>query len=576
MGLSGLCSGVILSPYTRSVQNRVVDSVAIHTMAGNMTAENCGYWFQSSNANASSNYGVDSEGIIYGYVDEDQAAITTNSSGVDGRAITIEVASLTDKEPFECSSKAYEALINLLVDICIRHNINLRWRNDESYAKAAARGGPVALQNMFVHRWFNPQKSCPGQFLMERQGRIADDVNTRLRSGGRAVPLLQYSQFDSSKNLEGKPVVIFIGDSRTVQMQTYVGSNQDIWSCKVSMAYDWMVKTGVPAIENSVNSNTGVCFLMGINDMSYRKASDYSNYINQCAQRWSAKGACTYFVSVNPVGSPGSGRYQSITNDKIQKWNQEVRNGLSSNVGYIDTYSVIISNYNTVDGLHYDKNTSLAIYNAIKSAVTSGTLSQYSNSATIGGRPIQIDYTKLNPYIVTIDRSTSASMRYDSLKASGVVGAILEVGYLFDSQHIKVQKFQQPLFEQQLHRINEANLECGYYVTSRARNVSEANSEIFELSIILRRRPPRLGVWVKFEPTSDKATNDAIIDQYKSALIRLGFIGRIGLYLTKESLDKISWNQHQDSWLLWIIDHVQDTSDLKTLLDPEFFDMDGI
>lgn len=576
MGLSGLCSGVVLSPYKRNVQNRKIDSVAIHTMAGDLTAENCGHWFQSPECYASSNYGVDSQGIIYGYVDEDEAAITTNSSGVDGRAITIEVASLTDKEPYECSQAAYNSLISLLVDVCKRHNMTLRWRNDKSYAMEAARGGSVALQNMFVHRWFNSQKTCPGQFLFERQGQIADAVNTRLRQGGVSVPLLQYSAFDTMRTLEGRSTVIFIGDSRTVQMKSFVGQNTDIWSCKVSMGFDWMVKTGVPTIESKVNSTTGICFLMGINDLLYKSALEYANYINQCAKRWSAKGATVYFVSVNPVGSPSNGKYGQITNEKIQSWNQEVRNNLSMDVGYIDTFSVIINSFKTVDGLHYDSSTSTAIYGIIKNAVVSGQSTMVSNLAVSGGRSIQIDYTKLNPYIITVDRNTLDSMKYEELQSSGIVGAILEAGYMFDELHNRVTRFIQPKFSNQLQRIIGANLEFGYYITSRARTLEEARSELYELTLLLRRQPPRLGVWIKLEQSYDVSTNDKIIDLYKQQLIRLGFRSKIGLYCTKESLNRITWSNHQDEWLLWIIDHVHDTSDLQVLLDPEFFDMDGV
>lgn len=184
MSYSSLATVQIWSPHKTSPRNHGIDSVAIHTMAGNMTAESCGTWFQNPSANASSNYGIDSNGTVGVYVDESDRSWCTSSRGVDNRAVTIEVASTTTSEPYECTGEAYESLIKLLVDICQRNNIaSLKWKDDKTYATIAAQGGPVDEQNMFVHRWFNTSKPCPGQYLFERQGQIANEVNKRLKNG---------------------------------------------------------------------------------------------------------------------------------------------------------------------------------------------------------------------------------------------------------------------------------------------------------------------------------------------------------------------------------------------------------
>ena len=184
MAWSSLATVQIWSPNNSGARNHTIDSVAIHTMAGNLSAEGCGQWFANSYAQASSNYGIDSSGVIGVYVDESDRAWCTSSGGVDNRAVTIEVASVTDSEPYECTPQAYEALIRLLVDICQRNNIpSLRWKNDMNCGLAAAAGGSVEEQNMFVHRWFNTDKSCPGEYLFSRQGQIATEVNTRLGNG---------------------------------------------------------------------------------------------------------------------------------------------------------------------------------------------------------------------------------------------------------------------------------------------------------------------------------------------------------------------------------------------------------
>ena len=70
MGFSTLVKGVTLSPFKSSREGTKIDSVAIHTMASNGTAEGCGSWFTDERAKASSNYGVGCDGSNGLYVEE--------------------------------------------------------------------------------------------------------------------------------------------------------------------------------------------------------------------------------------------------------------------------------------------------------------------------------------------------------------------------------------------------------------------------------------------------------------------------------------------------------------------------
>ena len=161
---------------------------------------------------------------------------------------------------------------------------------------------------------------------------------------------------------------IFIGDSRTEGMRNAVGlKSYDVWSAKTGEGYDWMVKTGVPNIENEIGEATAVIFLMGINDYGNNaRAEAYSNYINKKASIWLKKGAKVYFVSVNAVDDSKS---QIAKNDSIKAFNVKVKSLLSKNVTYIDTYNNI--NWNTVKfdstGVHYDNETYTIIYKYILS-----------------------------------------------------------------------------------------------------------------------------------------------------------------------------------------------------------------
>ena len=157
--------------------------------------------------------------------------------------------------------------------------------------------------------------------------------------------------------------VIMIGDSRCVQMKSHVGAGSDTWSCKGSMGLNWMKNTGVPNVESKIGNGTKIVIMMGVNDLYQPEA--YISYINQKASTWASKGAITYFVSVNPV----DGSYSNLTS-KIVSFNNKLKNGLNSNVRYIDTYNYLVSSgFNTSDGLHYKSDTSRKIYNYIKSNI---------------------------------------------------------------------------------------------------------------------------------------------------------------------------------------------------------------
>lgn len=195
MSNSKLISYTKLSPNHSGKRNHTIDTISIHCMAGNLTVESCGALFAQSSRQASSNYGIGSDGRIALYVDEANRSWCTSSSSNDNRAITIEVANTVAADPWPVSDAAYKSLINLLADICQRNNIKkLLWQGDKNLI------GQVSKQNMTVHRWF-AAKACPGDWLYNRHGQIASAVNARLNgstvSGGS----------DTVVNYQGKVVV---------------------------------------------------------------------------------------------------------------------------------------------------------------------------------------------------------------------------------------------------------------------------------------------------------------------------------------------------------------------------------
>lgn len=177
MSNSSLVSCTILSKNNYGKRNHAIDTITIHCMAGQLSAESCGRWFQNA-TNASSNYGVGPDGRIGLYVEEQKGAWCSSNKANDMRSVTIEVAS-DPKPPYAVTDKALEATIALCVDICRRNGIKaLVWSTSKA-DRVNHRNGC----NMTVHRDYSA-KSCPGDYLYARMGQIASAVNARLGDGG--------------------------------------------------------------------------------------------------------------------------------------------------------------------------------------------------------------------------------------------------------------------------------------------------------------------------------------------------------------------------------------------------------
>ena len=172
MSNSKLISYTKISPHRTSPRNHKIDTITIHCVVGQCAVEPLGELFQAKEA--SSNYGIGYDGKIAMYVEEKDRSWCSSNASNDNRAITIECAS-DAYEPYAINDKVYKSLIKLCVDICKRNGIKeLKWKADKSLI------GQVDKQNMTVHRWFNAYKSCPGEYIYSRLGKIAAEVNAQL------------------------------------------------------------------------------------------------------------------------------------------------------------------------------------------------------------------------------------------------------------------------------------------------------------------------------------------------------------------------------------------------------------
>nr|DAM37294.1 MAG TPA: N-acetylmuramoyl-L-alanine amidase [Caudoviricetes sp.] len=182
MSNSSLITYTKLSPNCTKPRNHKIDTITIHCMAGNCSVETCGEIFAPASRQASSNYGIGSDGRIALYVDEANRSWCSSNATNDHRAVTIEVANTVAAEPWPVSDKAYAALLNLVTDICKRNGIaKLVWSTNK-----ADRVGHLNGCNMTVHRDY-ANKSCPGDYLYSRHAAIAAEVNKRLGATATAA-----------------------------------------------------------------------------------------------------------------------------------------------------------------------------------------------------------------------------------------------------------------------------------------------------------------------------------------------------------------------------------------------------
>ena len=225
MSNSSLISYTKLSPNHSGKRTKKIDTVTIHCMAGQLSVESCGALFAKSSRQASSNYGIGPDGRIALYVDEGNRSWCTSSNANDQRAVTIEVAS-DATHPYAVRDKAYDALLDLVTDICKRNGIKkLAWSTNKN-----TRVNHLNGCNMTVHRDY-AAKACPGDYLYNLQDEIAAEVNRRLGTSGSTTPSTGGSTGTAAADIKIGDVVEFTGTKHYVSSTAKTAS-----SCKPGKA----------------------------------------------------------------------------------------------------------------------------------------------------------------------------------------------------------------------------------------------------------------------------------------------------------------------------------------------------
>ena len=202
MTASKLTDLYVMSPNHYAGRQYPVTRVTVHHMAGNLTAEQCGYVFQNTARQASSNYGIGSDGEIAMYVDEDDAAWTSSSYDNDNCAITIEVADY-DTDNWIPSQDAYDSCVKLCADICDRYGIEPTYTGD--------------TRGSFTEHMMFAATGCPGPWWHEHMGDFIQDVKSYMEGGDMATPAEVWSFRNSA--LESVDCYQILRDARDYAKQ---------------------------------------------------------------------------------------------------------------------------------------------------------------------------------------------------------------------------------------------------------------------------------------------------------------------------------------------------------------------
>ena len=173
---------------------------------------------------------------------------------------------------------------------------------------------------------------------------------------------------DKLKLLAGtaKYKYLFSGDSRTVGIQLSLGDSKPdtLFVAKAGIGYQWMKDHAWSQIKQNLNDNPDmkVVFLYGINDMI--NINYYLKRYKELEGEYNKNRI--WYVSVNPIRGQ-----QLVTDDQIKEFNTKLKEHAGSR--YIDTYSMLQKDgFGSYDGLHYDNDTNIKIYDFIINAINNG------------------------------------------------------------------------------------------------------------------------------------------------------------------------------------------------------------
>ena len=146
--------------YTKGRSGYKISMIAMHHMAGKLTAKQCGAIFQRKGRNGSANYGIGYNGEIGLYVDECNTAWANSNWVSNCKSVSIEVSNDSTGGNWHVSDKSLNSLIKLVADIAKRNKL-----------------GTLVRGKNFVWHSMYTSTACPGQYLLSKIDYIIAEAN---------------------------------------------------------------------------------------------------------------------------------------------------------------------------------------------------------------------------------------------------------------------------------------------------------------------------------------------------------------------------------------------------------------
>lgn len=224
------------------------------------------------------------------------------------------------------------------------------------------------LNNLILYRdTLVAMGAAPSEIEKANQAIVSYQANmAQMAAQAAALAAYQASMANIEKTLQSglkksTRGVIFVGDSRFVQMHQAMGETGVNYVAQGWMGYDWLKDTAIPQIDPFVGKGSKIVINLGVNDID--NIDNYIALVNQKAAEWNAKGAKVYYATVNPVAED----FPKFKNFRVEEFNNKLKSQLIG-VNIIDTYSFLKSyGYELVDHVHYKGTTSFNIYAYIMS-----------------------------------------------------------------------------------------------------------------------------------------------------------------------------------------------------------------
>lgn len=153
---------------------------------------------------------------------------------------------------------------------------------------------------------------------------------------------------------------LFVGDSRTEGMSLYISDIN-------SMALAGSGYSYLSTIDSDIRKSDADCVIIGfgVNDLS--SIQNYIDYANALGRDMDVP---VFYLTVNPVEEKrAQGNGYSIDSDYIEDFNELLTEN-AMHYRIINTYDYLIEDgFATTDGLHYDKETYIKIYNYVMNEI---------------------------------------------------------------------------------------------------------------------------------------------------------------------------------------------------------------